>query len=161
MGGDTTQAGQAQSTLMGFEIGTDGPGRILVGVDGTESSLRAGSYAAGLARRQGSYLIVLYVCPPAGLAAQSAATAGAVAQTQHEMAEQLRKMVDQRAADAGVVAEFVLRQGNPYKELHKVADDYRVDAVVIGASTQSGRRFVGSLAGRLVRDAVWPITVVP
>jgi nucleotide-binding universal stress UspA family protein len=145
----------------GFEIGTDGPSRILVGVDGTESSLRAGSYAAGLARRQGSHLIVLYVWPPAGLAAQSAVTAGAVVQTQQEIADQLRTLVAQRTADAGITAEFVLRQGNPYKELLKVADEFRVDAVVIGSSTQSGRRFVGSLAGRLVRDAVWPITVVP
>ena len=145
----------------GFEIGTDGPGRILVGVDGTDSSLRAGSYASGLARRQGSHLIVLYVCSPAGLAAQTAATAGAVRQTQHEMAEQLRTLVEQRATEAGIAAEFVQRQGTPYRELLKVADEFRVDAVVVGASTQSGRRFVGSLAGRLVRDAAWPITVVP
>lgn len=147
--------------VAGFEIGTDGPGRILVGVDGTDSSLRAGSYAAGMARRQGSHLIVLYVSPPAGLAAQSAVAAGAVVQTQHEIAEQLRELVEHRAVDAHVDAEFVLRHGNPYRELLKVADEYRVDAVVVGSSTQSGRRFVGSLAGRLVRDAVWPITVVP
>jgi nucleotide-binding universal stress UspA family protein len=36
-----------------------------------------------------------------------------------------------------------------------------VDAVVVGASLRSGRRFVGSLAGRLLRDAGWPVTVVP
>lgn len=62
---------------------------------------------------------------------------------------------------SGIHAEFVLRRGNPYRELLAVADELRVDAVVVGASTQSGRRFVGSLAGRLVRDAAWPITVVP
>ena len=28
-------------------LGTDGPTRILVGVDGSETSLRAGAYAAG------------------------------------------------------------------------------------------------------------------
>lgn len=34
-----------------YERGTDGPRVVLVGVDGTRTSLRAGSYAAGLARR--------------------------------------------------------------------------------------------------------------
>ena len=145
----------------GFELGTDGPSRMLVGVDGSETSLRAGAYATGLARRQGSKLIVLYVMPTAAMAGQIAATAGALAQTQQEIADQLRATIEERAVPMGLDVEFVVRRGNPYRELLAVADERKVDAVVVGASTQSGRRFVGSLAGRLVRDAVWPITVVP
>jgi nucleotide-binding universal stress UspA family protein len=144
-----------------FELGTDGPARILVGIDGSDTSLRAAAYAAGLARRQGSRLIALYVAPTMALAGQLAATAAAMLQTQQEIAENLKNMVTEGARLVGVEAQFVLRHGNPYKELIKVADEFRVDAVVVGASTQSGRRFVGSLAGRLVRDAKWPITVVP
>jgi nucleotide-binding universal stress UspA family protein len=69
--------------------------------------------------------------------------------------------VREGAEHVGVDAEFVVRRGNPYRELLAVADELRVDAIVVGASTQSGRRFVGSLAGRLVRHAAWPVTVVP
>jgi nucleotide-binding universal stress UspA family protein len=144
-----------------FELGTDGPARILVGIDGTDTSLRAAAYAAGMARRQGSHLIALYVAPSIAMAAQLASTAAAMIQTQDEIANNLRTMVKDGATLVGIDAEFVLRHGNPYKELIKVADELRVDAVVVGASMQSGRRFVGSLAGRLVRDATWPITVVP
>jgi nucleotide-binding universal stress UspA family protein len=144
-----------------FELGTDGPARILVGVDGSDTSLRAGAYAAGMARRQGSHLIALYVAPSIAMAAQLATTAAAMIQTQEEIARNLRAMVDEGAKHVGVEAEFVLRNGNPYRELIKVADELRVDAVVVGASLRSGRRFVGSLAGRLVRDARWPVTVVP
>jgi nucleotide-binding universal stress UspA family protein len=144
-----------------FELGRDGPSRILVGIDGSETSMRAGAYAAGLARRQGSHLIVLYVAAPNPMAAQFAATAGAMMQTQHEVAAQLRSAVLEGAALVGIDAEFVQRHGNPYRELIAVAAELRVDAVVVGASLKSGRRFVGSLAGRLVRDATWPITVVP
>lgn len=144
-----------------FELGTDGPSCMLVGIDGTETSLRAAAYAAGLARRQGARLICVYVMSTVELAGRIAATAGALLQTQHEIAEDLRRLIEQSAPRSGVDVEFVVRRGNPYHELLEVADERRVDAVVVGASTQSGRRFVGSLAGRLVRDAVWPITVVP
>jgi nucleotide-binding universal stress UspA family protein len=144
-----------------FELGTDGPSRILVGIDGTDTSLRAAAYAAGMARRQGSHLIALYVAPSMAMAAQLATTAAAMIQTQEEIATNLRTMVADGARLVGVDAEFVLRHGNPYRELLKVAAELRVDAVIVGASMQSGRRFVGSLAGRLVRDARWPVTVVP
>lgn len=144
-----------------FELGTDGPARILVGIDGSASSMRAGAYAAGLARRQGSRLIALYVAPTMAMAGQLAATAAAVMQTQREIADGLQRQVREGARLVGIEASFELRQGNPYRELLKVADEFRVDAVVVGSSTRSGRRFVGSLAGRLVRDARWPVTVVP
>jgi nucleotide-binding universal stress UspA family protein len=144
-----------------FELGTDGPARIMVAIDGSDSSLRAAAYAAGLARRQASRLIAVYVAPSMALAGQLAATAGAMLQTQQEIAENLRDMVTDGARLVGIEAQFVLRHGNPYREINNAAAEFRVDAVVVGASTKSGRRFVGSLAGRLVRDAKWPITVVP
>lgn len=147
--------------MTAFELGTDGPTKILVGVDGSETSLRAGAYAAGLARRQGSALIALFVIPTNTIASGMAATAGALIQAHHETAESLRAQVFEAADRLGIRATFLERRGNPYLELVRVANELRVDAIVIGASMQSGHKLVGSLAGRLVRDAKWPITVVP
>ena len=46
-----------------FELGTDGPLTIVAGIDGSETSMRAGAYASGLARRQGAKLALVYVQP--------------------------------------------------------------------------------------------------
>ena len=35
------------------------------------------------------------------------------------------------------------------------------DMVVVGASEHAGHRLVGSIATRLVRAGLWPVTVVP
>jgi nucleotide-binding universal stress UspA family protein len=144
-----------------FELGTDGPSRILVGVDGTETSLRAGAYAAGMARRGGAQLLVVYVTTTPAAAAAAPETVAATLAGQRQVASELQELVAQEAPRLGVRAEFLLRHGNPYKELLDVAAQRRVDAIVVGASMQAGHRFVGSLAGRLVRDAAWPVTVVP
>jgi hypothetical protein len=48
-----------------FELGTDGPTSILVGAADSTTSVRAGWYAAGLARRQRARVVAVYVEPTA------------------------------------------------------------------------------------------------
>ena len=148
-----------------FELGTDGPMVVLTGVDGSRTSLRAAAYAAGLARRQGSRLIVLYVAgtgPLGGLAGLTAGSAAAIAVSSREYGEQLRAQAFEAAERMGMPPfEFMTTEGDPYNELTRVAQEVRADVVVIGASESAGHRFVGSLAGRLVRSGRWPVTVVP
>lgn len=144
-----------------FELGTDGPSLILVAVDGSETSMRAGAYAAGLARRQGARVVCLYVAQITGAAAGVPAAVGALMQMHESVAAELRATVAAQAPVLGVDVTFVERRGDPYTEIVRLAKELRVDAVVVGASAQTGHRFVGSLALRLVRDARWPITVVP
>ena len=140
-------------------MGTDGPIRILVGVDGSETSMRAGAYAGGLARRQGAHIIGIYVPTMAGL--MSTASAGAAVAVHQAVVTELEEAIERARADLDLSIELVVRRGDPFTEIVRVADDRRVDGVVIGASTSSGHRLVGSLAVRLVRAARWPVTVVP
>jgi nucleotide-binding universal stress UspA family protein len=148
-----------------FELGTDGPGSIVVGVDGSPTSLRAVAYAAGLARRQRTRLIAVYArTSPAALltlADHSGMATGAVLQMQDELEAQLRSEMTKQAAVWGVDARLLVRRGDPLSVLIDIATETRADAVIVGASAGVGHRIAGSLAVRLVRCGRWPVTVVP
>ncbi|HEY3714252.1 MAG TPA: universal stress protein [Jatrophihabitantaceae bacterium] len=145
----------------GFELGTDGPTRILVGVDGSDTSMRAGAYAAGLARRQGAKLIVLYAKPTPATPINAPETAAVVNQNHDEIAADLLKQIEANAPRIGIDVELVVRDGSPYTALLHLAEERKVDAIVVGASMQAGHKLVGSLASKLVHRSRWPVTVVP
>ncbi len=135
---------------------------IVVGVDGSDSSLRAAAYAFGLARRQGALLAIVYVQP---VLAAGAALGAPVADATEEIAEglvaQVRDAMERIKGVFDVRWEFHTFRGDPYNGLVKAADDLKADAVVVGASEQAGHRIVGSVAVRLVKAGRWPVTVVP
>lgn len=146
-----------------FEFGCDGPMVIVVGVDGSERSLRAAAYAAGLARRQRSRVVAVFVRKPSvGVAMAAAAAPLAAEQEAHcQIEQELRGALQQQARAWGVQAELVVCDGDPLHELTRVACDVRADAVVVGSSASLAHRIAGSLAVRLVRHAHWPVMVVP
>ncbi|WP_405136237.1 universal stress protein [Nocardia sp. NBC_01388] len=155
----TTPGAQGDS---GFELGTDGPLVIAVGVDGSESSWRAAAYAAGLARRQHALLAVVYVQPWMAMAAGLGTDVRSVtSEIADELVAEIREAVE-RVKDIYTIRwKFLTRHGDAYTELAKAADELGADAVVVGASQQAGHRLVGSVAMRLVRSGRWPVTVVP
>lgn len=135
---------------------------ILAGVDGSPSSLRAASYAAGLARRQNALLALVYVQPvmPAG-----ASLGAPVAEATEEIAEglvaEIRESAERLKGVYDVRWQFHTFRGDAYAGLVSAAEELLADAVVVGASEQAGHRIVGSVAIRLVKAGRWPVTVVP
>jgi nucleotide-binding universal stress UspA family protein len=145
-----------------FERGTDGPRVILVGVDGSPTSLRAAAYAAGLARRQRSRLVAVFVTEPAPPMAGWVPGAGLVARdAAAEVDAELRRELAPAADRLGIEVEYRKVQGDPVTALSRIADELPADAVLVGASEQAGHRVIGSVAVRLVRIGRWPVTVVP
>jgi len=148
-----------------FELGTDGPRLILVGADGSRTSLRAAAYACGPAQRQGCQLVFAYAVPLGGWGWAIPGVGPVLQRTLDELESVLRNEVRQLAEDAQVPVAFVSRRGDPYPCLCAIADEVRADIVVVGASSQVRRLFGGSVGGsvggRLIRRGHWPITVVP
>jgi nucleotide-binding universal stress UspA family protein len=134
---------------------------LLVGIDGSDTSLRAGAYAGGMAMRLRARLVCLYVRSYALAGGAAAAAVPSMQQAQDEISAELREMVESQSVRLGLRAEYIERVGNPFAEIVKLADELPADAVIVGASTKAGHRFVGSLAVHLVRASRWPITVVP
>jgi nucleotide-binding universal stress UspA family protein len=147
-----------------FELGTDGPRSILVGVDGSPTSLRAGAYAAGLARRQGSRLTVVFarrLGPTAATAYDpTGASLGALAGKQDYVEQQL---VEQIARSAWAVdAHLEVRTGQPHRVITTLADEVRAEAIVVGCPRRTGFLAPGaSLPVQLMRARRWPVIVVP
>jgi nucleotide-binding universal stress UspA family protein len=154
---------EAAGKKQGFELGTDGPKVIVAGVDGSDSSWRAAAYAAGLARRQGALLALVYVQPMLGMGAPGvgASLAEAGQQIAQELKEYIRQATVRFDTRERFRWEFHTFPGDPYTGLVSTADRLRADAVVVGASEHAGHRFVGSVAVRLVKAGRWPVTVVP
>ncbi|MEV5302142.1 universal stress protein [Amycolatopsis methanolica] len=145
-----------------FERGTDGPHVVLAGVDGSPSASRAGAYAAGLARRQRSRLVLVYVlAPTAWTGMASGYLAAAQEQAYEATIDEMRRPIRDLADEAGLPITFIVRRGDAFTELRRTAVELHADLVVVGASESRGHRIVGSVANRLVRSGLWPVTVVP
>ena len=148
------------------ELGTDGPGAIVVGVDGTPTSLRAVAYPAGLARRQGGRLIAVYVRKPlrTPVALSGWVDAGIVAaeaDAQKDMEDEVWTQIASDVAAWGCGARVVIRNGNPLAELRKIAVQSGADQIIVGASSGLAHRLFGSLGHRLLRCKPCPVTIVP
>ena len=157
----TSADGESSSS---FELGTDGPSVILVGVDDSTTSIRAGWYAAGLARRQRARIVAVFVSPLASFGAVGpggAALTVAKEEAFRISAQDMEQRAQTMEIELGISITFRAARGDPFTEICRIADEVRADAIVVGASAHAGHRFVGSLAVRLVRAGKWPVTVVP
>jgi nucleotide-binding universal stress UspA family protein len=123
---------------------------ILVGTDGSESSLLAADRAAEISARDGAQLIVVCAYHPLTAKEQSilAATVGPTSMYQvagTEAAEQVSAAASQRAGAAGVPdAQVRLVEGDPGQALLSVAAESSADLIVVG------NRGINTLSGRLL-----------
>jgi nucleotide-binding universal stress UspA family protein len=141
-----------------FELGSDGPSVLVVGIDGSETSWRALYYAFGLARRQGARVLAVFAFLPVSTFTGIPATTWTSGQ---ELADELCAAVEILAVEHHVEAEFICTQSDAVRALVHVASTRYADAIVIGASRALVHRYFGSKVARTIRRSRCPVTIVP
>ena len=133
---------------------------ILVGFDGSPAAQRALNYALEMAGALGARVRVLYAVPlPTG---SPEAAASLMADTE-ALQPQLAAQIAERAAQAGVQADFGVVPGSAGDVLLAAIRKGGVDQLVIGSSGRGtlARWLLGSVMGMLVGNSQIPVTVVP
>ena len=144
-------------------------GRILVPMDGSESAFRAASFAADMARRYGSELVLAYAMEvDPTLAAIGMPSVSA--QDIKRLKEAARKEMDPwfaRAKEAGgadlvVKTEVVESPMSVVGTIIDYAEKNAVDLIVMGSRGRMGfkRLLLGSVASGVVTYAPCPVMVI-
>ena len=141
--------------------------RVVVGIDGSETSWDAFCWACGETRRLGGRAVGVFVGPVSGAATATAASFGGavvpygvIQQSMTDQAQQLSDQVRAYGHDHGVDVGFVHTQGDTARELLRVANAGHADLLVVGRSTKARHHLTGSLSRRLVGKRGAPIIVV-
>ncbi|MGD2143543.1 MAG: universal stress protein [Anaerolineae bacterium] len=107
-------------------------GRILCATRGGEQSYRTQDAAIALAKERGDTLLFLYVVDLRFLDTVAGAGVVDTEQEMTRMGEFLVLMAKERAAEQGVAAETMVREGDVEEELKNVACEQDVSLVVLG-----------------------------
>jgi nucleotide-binding universal stress UspA family protein len=142
--------------------------RVVVGIDGSDTSWDAFCWACGETRRLGGRTVAVFVGPIAAAASASATAAfagaavayGAIQQSMTDQADELGDQVRAYGHDHGVDVAFVHTQGDAAKELLRIANADHADLIVVGRSTKARHHLAGSLGRRLVGKRHAPVIVV-
>jgi nucleotide-binding universal stress UspA family protein len=134
---------------------------VIAGIDDSRTSMRAAAYAAGLARRQGSRLVLVHV-ERCGLAATlEPGVTVLLRSAEREATCQLWDHLGEEVDVHGLHLETVTVYGDVADKLTRIACDRGAAAVVVGASEQLRHRLIGSIGARLSACHRWPVVVVP
>jgi nucleotide-binding universal stress UspA family protein len=137
--------------------------RIAVGVDGSEGSQHALSWAADLAGSVDAQIVAVHVVPESWLVELNAFQLKAddlVARTREKLVGEWTEVLRTR----GVGHSTELARGNPTSELLRIAHEQHADLVVVGGSRHHGPRrdsLLGHTSHRVANHSTLPVVVVP
>jgi nucleotide-binding universal stress UspA family protein len=150
-------------------VGVPGTPVVVVGVDGSDTSWDAFSWAIGEAGRLGGRVVVVLVSDVLGntnLSAISSFAALAMSElveTQNQIEADIiaRLRTELREANNHQIdLTFVQSHGDVATELLRVATKYHAQLIVVGRSTKARHRVAGALGHRLLRRSDAPVVVV-
>jgi nucleotide-binding universal stress UspA family protein len=146
--------------------------RILIAIDGSKNSEKAGKAGVELAKLSGGKVIILYVADvgkyisPAGLISPFGGVSPDAIDTVlagiREVGERATLQMSEVAKASGVPNERLIVEGNPPTEILKTAEDKQIDVIVIGSIGKTGleKFLMGSVAEKVVHNSKLPVLVV-
>ena len=134
---------------------------VIAGFDGSASSRNALAYAAGVSRRLGRPLLIVYVCSSGVYCEPLTGQVVGIPRDVEALERWLLAELDQVTGHAEVDVHVRTRRGSPARELASIAAEFSADALVIGAPRHFWHHLIGSVPSWLARNARCPVIVVP
>jgi nucleotide-binding universal stress UspA family protein len=134
---------------------------VVVGYNGSASARNALAYAAGMARRLGRPLLMVYVTSPGVYCEPLTGQVVGLLRDADSLERWLLTELDQAADATELEVHVRTRRGSPARELASIAAEFSADALVIGAPRHFWHHLVGSVPSWLARNARCPVIVVP
>jgi nucleotide-binding universal stress UspA family protein len=134
---------------------------VVAGYNGSSSARNALAYAAGMARRLGRPLLMVYVTSPGVYCEPLTGQVVGLLRDAESLERWLLTELDLTADASGLDVHVRTRRGSPARELGRIAAEFSADALVIGAPRRFCHRLFGSVPGWLTRNACCPVIVVP
>ncbi len=140
---------------------------MIVGVDGSEPSMRAAEYAANVASAHNAKLLIVYVIEWSPYTFNTPEEN----EQRHNRREREIEAADssvlqplvEKLSGCGASLEGLVFHGHPAKMLNRIALDNAASQIFIGRTGGSGisQLLFGSVASNLVQTAAVPVTVIP
>jgi nucleotide-binding universal stress UspA family protein len=141
--------------------------RLVVGYDGSPPASRALAGAVNLLQGRTGRIYVVYVAHMASMAELSPGAVVELEESFDEVEQELRVSAGEQLSGRVKDWEFERRQGLIASELITAAEDLRTAnpgatvAIVVGSSSHTMHRVVGSAAVSLARHSPVPLVIVP
>lgn len=138
--------------------------KFLVVVDSTPECMNALRFAARRAARTGGGVTMLYVIAPQEFQHWMGVAEAMSRDRRNEAEARLSALADEVHVLAGVMPEFVIREGEPVDEvLAQIGDDPEIGVLVLGAAEKSDSPgpLVSTLVAKRGGRMPVPVTVVP
>ncbi len=146
--------------------------RILIATDGSKNGEKAAEVGIELAKRSGGKVIIVYVAdiggymssagiiPPFGGVSPDAIDT--IEASIKEAGEKATLQVNELARASGVTSERLIVEGNPPSEILRLAEDHKVDVIVMGSIGKTGleKFLMGSVAEKVIRNSKLPVLIV-
>jgi nucleotide-binding universal stress UspA family protein len=146
--------------------------RILIATDGSKNSEKAAKVGIELAKLTGGEVIIVFVADigkymsSAGLIPSfegvSPNTIDQVVAGIRDAGEKATLQVNELARASGVKGERVIVEGNPPSEIMRIAEDDKIDVIVMGSIGKTGleKFLMGSVAENVVHNSKLPVLIV-